>query len=83
MARRPGIELCHHLVADLRQKRRCGRFDIEILDESRIVRDDIEKVFRALERADDGFVGAGEDADDLAFAAFLGFGKKARFFGLT
>ena len=83
MAGWPGVELCHHLVSDLRQKWRGGRFDIQTLDESRIVRDDIEKIFRALECADNGFVGAGQDADDLAFAAFLGTGKKARFFGLT
>ena len=83
MAGWPGVELCHHLVSDLRQKWRGGRFDIQTLNESRIVRDNIEKVFRALECADDGFVGAGEDADDLAFAASLGPGKKAWFFGLT
>ena len=83
MARWPGVELRDHFVADLGQQRRGGRFDIEVLDESRIVCHDIEEVFRALECSDDGFVGAGEDADDLAFAAFLGSGKKARFLRLA
>ena len=83
MAGRPGVELRDHFVADFCQKRRGGRFDIQILNESRIVGYDIEEILRALECADDGFIGASKDADDLAFAASLGSGKKSRFLRLA
>ena len=54
----PRVQMSDNLIADLGLERGFWRFDVKVLDEAGIVRHDVEEIFRALQRADDGFVRA-------------------------
>ena len=69
MALLPLAQLDHDLVADRRHRAHpgFGRIGhVDVVDESRVVGDDVEKEFRALEIAAERLVLAREDADDAA-----------------
>ena len=68
----PRIELRHDLVADFRIQRRLGRQNIEVACEPRIIRHDIEKLRRPLERSDDSVICPRENPDDTTLAAGRG-----------
>jgi len=61
VARRPLGEFHHDFVADLCAVRRLG---VHVVQEPRIIGDDVMEVARLLKRADHGVVRAFEDADD-------------------
>ena len=68
MARFPVVEFDDDLVADLRRTRQhdLARVNVDVVDEARIVRDDVMELLGLLERADDVAVRALQDADDPA-----------------
>ena len=47
--------------------------DVDVVDEARVVGDDVVELLRLLQRADDGFIRALEDADHAALAALTRF----------
>ena len=69
MARFPRVQFDDHLVADLSRTRQhhLPGVDVDVVDEARIVRDDVMELLGLLERADDVAVGALQDADNPAF----------------
>ena len=55
----------------LRQRRLRRNLDVNVVDDARIVRDDVEEVFRLLQSPDDRIVRAFEDANHPALGASL------------
>ena len=55
----------------LRQRRLRWNLDVNVVDDARIVRHDVEEIFRLLQRADDRVVRAFENANHAAFGAAL------------
>ena len=69
MAAFPSIDFRHDLVADLSIQWRLGRQDIEIASKPGIVRHDIEKIGRFLERSNQGVIRPHENPNDPALLA--------------
>jgi hypothetical protein len=60
------------LTTTLSPVRAAGRFaglHVNVVDDARIVRHDVEKILRLLQRADDRVVGALQNPNDAAFRA--------------
>ena len=69
MARFPRLQPNDDLVARdrrARRRRQRPRLDVDVVDHARVVGDDVGKIARLLEGADDRGMGALEDADDAA-----------------
>ena len=77
VARLPRFQPNNHFVAalgHLLQWRLRRDLDVNVVDDARIIRHDIEEILRLLERADDRVVRALQDANDAAFRAIPAFG---------
>ena len=72
VARFPRLETDDDLVAalrNLRQRRLRRDLDVNVVNDARIVRHDVEEILRLFEGADDRIVRPLEDANDAAFRA--------------
>ena len=74
MARFPRFETDDDLIAALRfsrEQRLRWNLDVNVVDNARIIRNDVEKVFRLLQSSDDRIVRTFQDADHPSFGAPL------------
>ena len=56
-------------VRSLRERRLRRNLDVNVVDDARIIRNDVEEVFRLLQSSDERIVGAFEDANHPALSA--------------